>query len=277
LVENNMSNKSKLTAILAFIGFACPIFIAPATVRGAELQQPTVVTQVSRFSCGPNLLTFVVKSLDRRVGEGVRCVKPSDPNPRRTTPQLAWYGEGNWQGSTYRHVGHAFGRGPSLVGSASDIFGNGENINNNFPNNLRVSLTIGSWSNPFEIHVTGAWNEKWVRVKNVVYTPLSAPKTCGSYFDEYKVSDLAGSRAGDGLRCMLKVGAKNTTWFGNGQWQGSTYSHLGTKGLNGYGAGDLCHPSFGNICNNFSYGSLMLTPVSPSGFDVTGAWSEKWR
>jgi hypothetical protein len=266
-----------VVSLLLLLGTASATFSPAATAQSAELQQPTIIRPISRFNCGSHLLTFVVKSLDQRVGQGVRCVKPSDTNPRRTTPQLAWYGEGNWQGSTYRHVGHAFGRGFSLVGSASDIFGNGEDINNNFPNNLKVSLTGGSWSNPTEIQVTGAWSEKWIRVKNVAYTPLSRPKTCGSYFDEYNVADLGGSRSGDGLRCMLKVGAKNTTWFGNGQWAGSTYSHLGTRGLNGYGASDICHASFGTICNNFGYGSLKFTPVAPSGFDVTGAWSEKWR
>jgi hypothetical protein len=273
-----MSLKNLLAvSLFTLLGAAGAIFSPPATAQGAELRRP-VIRPISRFRCGPHLLTFVVKPLDQRVGQGVRCVKPSDTNPRLTTPQIAWYGEGNWQGSTYRHVGHAFGRGSSIVGSASDMFGNGEDINNNFPGNLKLSLASGSWANPGEIRVTGAWNEKWVRVvTTVAYTPLSRPKTCGSYFDEYNVSDLVGSRSGDGLRCMLKVGAKNTTWFGNGQWEGSTYSHLGTKGLNGYGAGDICHTSFGIICNNFGYGSLQFTPVAPSGFDVTGAWSEKWR
>jgi hypothetical protein len=273
-----MSRKNLLTvSLFLLLSSVGATFSTSATAQDAEIRLPTTIRPLSRFNCGPHLLTFVVKPLDQRVGQGVRCVKPSDPNPRRTTPQLAWYGEGNWQGNTYRHVGHAFGRGSSLVGSASDIFGNGEDINNNFPSNLKVSLASGSWSNPTEIQVTGAWNERWIRVRNVAYVPLSRPKTCGSYFDEYRVSDLGGSRSGDGLRCMLKVGAKNTTWFGNGQWEGSTYSHLGTKGLNGYGAGDICHTSFGTICNNFGYGSLQFTPVAPSGFDVTGAWSEKWR
>jgi hypothetical protein len=75
---------------------------------------------------------------------------------------------------------------------------------------------------------------------------------------------------------VLRVGLRNTTWFGNGNWEGSTYSHIGTRSFNGHGAGDICGSNFGTICNTFGWGSLKLTPVS-GGIDVTGAWSEKWR
>jgi hypothetical protein len=80
---------------------------------------------------------------------------------------------------------------------------------------------------------------------------------------------------------MLKEGPANTTWFGNGDWDGNTYSHLGTRGKNGYGSADICPPErvhatiFGTICNNFDYGSLTFTSTR-SGFNVNGAWSEKW-
>ncbi len=230
------------------------------------------LVQKQNFNCGPHLRTYVVKSLNDSQGIGIRCVKFSEGIPGKPIPRLAWYGEGNWSGSTYRHVGQAIYRGRNLVGFASDIHGNGEYFNGDFPGNLNVQVLGGGST----IRVTGAWNEEWQLVRSTNYKPLPRPKTCGGYFDEYQVSDLSGSRRGDGLRCVLRGGLKNTTWFGNGNWGGSTYSHVGTRSVNGYGAGDICGTNFGTICNTFSWGSLKLTPV-PGGFDVTGAWSEKWR
>jgi hypothetical protein len=78
------------------------------------------------------------------------------------------------------------------------------------------------------------------------------------------------------LRCVLRVGPNNTTWFANGNWGGSTYFHIGTRSVNGYGAGDICGHGFVPICNTFAWGSLKLNPVA-GGFEVTGDWSEKWR
>lgn len=249
--------------------------IVLTTVTSVLAQIPVLqniqLAQVPKFTCGSHLRTYIVKPLDNRQGFGIRCVKFSEGRPGTTIPRLAWYGEGNWGAATYRHVGQAIYRGTNLVGFASDIHGNGENINNNFPGNLRVQVLGGS-----TIRVTGAWNEEWQLVNSTNYTPLPRPKTCGGYFDQYQVSDLTGSREGEGLRCVLRVGLKNTTWFGNGNWGGTTYSHIGTRSFNGYGAGDICANGFGPICNNFAWGSLKLTPVS-GGFDVTGAWSEKWR
>jgi hypothetical protein len=253
------------------IGSLVTISTATSTLAQVPIQQDLRLAPVNNFTCGPQMRTYVVKPLDNRQGFGIRCVKFSAGKPGNTIPRIAWYGEGNWGGATYRHVGQAIYRNTSLVGFASDIYGNGENINNNFPGNLKVQIVSGA-----KIRVTGAWNEEWQLVNNTNYKPLPRPKTCGGYFDQYKVSDLTENRQGEGLRCVLRVGPKNTTWFGNGNWGGTTYSHLGTKSVNGYGAGDICANGFGPICNNFSYGSLKLTPV-PGGFDVTGAWSEKWR
>jgi hypothetical protein len=80
-----------------------------------------------------------------------------------------------------------------------------------------------------------------------------------------------------GSDTLTFVGRTKTTWFGTGEWEGATYSHLGTRSSAGYGASDLCEGNFGNICNNFDYGSLNFKQVYPRGFDVTSAWSEKWR
>ncbi|MGD1874544.1 MAG: hypothetical protein ACFB02_16005 [Mastigocoleus sp.] len=239
-----------------------------------SFQAPTT----NKFNCGPGMKTYIVRSLNNVRGKGIRCVKF---NQRRTSklPTIAWYGEGNWQGKTYRHVGHAFinNRYPNLRGYASDIFGNGEHFKGNFPGNLKVQIINSS-----RIRVTGAWNEEWIAATATNYKPLRRPATCGKYFDQYRVSDSVpvsqGGRKGRGLRCVLKVGRKNTTWFGNGYWVSgkNTYSHLGTRGIKGYGASDICGSNFGSICNNFSYGSLKLNPI-PSGFKVTGAWRELWK
>lgn len=248
--------------------------VAVTTATTALAQVPTLhnfkLAQNASFSCGPHLRTYVVKSLHGSQGVGIRCVKFSQGKPGTRIPRLAWYGEGSWGSATYRHVGQAIYKGRDLVGFASDIYGNGEYFNGNFPGNLNVQVLSGG----SKIRVTGAWNEEWQLVKSTNYKPLSRATTCGGYFDEYQVSSLSGSD-GDGLRCVLRDGLKNTTWFGNGNWGGSTYSHLGTRSAKGYGAGDICGSNFGTFCNNFSWGSLKLTPVS-GGFDVTGAWNEKW-
>ncbi|MBD2437568.1 hypothetical protein [Nostoc sp. FACHB-110] len=259
---------------LAMKSFTIGSLVAISTASSVFAQIPIIrdldLVQAPNFSCGPHLRTYIVKPLDNRQGLGIRCVKFSEGKPGTSIPRLAWYGEGNWGGATYRHVGQAIYRSSNLVGFASDIYGNGENIHNNFPGNLKVEVSGST------IRVTGAWNEEWHLVKATSYKPLPRPKTCGGYFDEYRVSDLAGSRQGSGLRCVLRVGPNNTTWFGNGNWEGSTYSHIGTRSFNGYGASDVCTQGFGPICNTFGWGSLKFTSV-PGGFNVTGAWSEKWR
>ncbi len=271
-----MTRTVKSIALGALLAISTGTAVTASTLELPTLQPAAPVAQP--FTCGPHLLTFTVRPLDNRQGVGIRCVKLSEGQPNQSRiPQLAWYGEGNWNGATYRHMGHAFYKGTNLIGSASDIHGNGENINNNFPENLKVAVISGSWALPNQIKVTGAWNEVWVRVAAVKYSPLPRPKTCGEYFDQYSVSDLSGSRHGDGLRCMLRVGRRNTTWFGNGNWNGATYSHVGTLSFNGYGAGDICSAPFGPVCNTFGWGSLRFSAVAPRGFDVTGAWNEKWR
>ncbi|MBE9211482.1 hypothetical protein IQ247_01905 [Plectonema cf. radiosum LEGE 06105] len=254
--------------------FGSIVILSTASAALAQFSIPTPnfkINPASKFTCAPHTKTYVVKSLSNAQGQGIRCVKFAQGTRTNRLPKIAWYGEGNWSGSTYRHVGHAFYQGNSLIGSASDMHGNGEYFNGSFDRNLEIQLLPGS-----RIRVTGAWNEEWIPVQSTSYKPLSRPKTCGNYFDEYQVSDLAGNRNGSGLRCVLRVGSRNMTWFGNGNWEGNTYSHLGTRGNTGHGASDICNSAFGPICNTFAYGSVKLTPVT-GGFNVTGAWSEKWR
>jgi hypothetical protein len=259
------------------LALASVLLASTAATTVAQTPDAIIAPQRGSFTCAPHLLTFVVRPLDNRQGTGIRCVKIGEGTPSSTRlPRLAWYGEGKWAGATYRHLGHAFYRGSNLVGSASDFK---EDIHNNFNQNLKVELAAGTWANPTQIRVTGAWNETWTRVNQANYSPLPRPTSCGGFFDEYKVSDLNGTRQGRGIRCVLNVGQKNTTWFGNGWWGevNNTYSHVGTRASKGYGASDICKTPFGPTCNNFGWGSLKLTPVAPSGFDVTVAWSEKWR
>ena len=271
-----MTRTAKSIALGALLALTASTAATASPLQLSELEPQLSVAQP--FNCGPHLLTFAVRPLDNRQGVGIRCVKLSEGRPGQSRiPQLAWYGEGNWNGGTYRHVGHAFYQGSNLIGSASDIHGNGETINNTFPNTLKVAVISGSWAAPNQIKVTGAWNEVWVRVAAVKYNPLPRPKTCGEHFDQYQVSDLSGGRSGWGLRCMLREGRRNTTWFGKGNWNGNVYSHLGTQSFNGYGAGDVCGSTFGPVCNTFGWGSLHFSTVAPRGFNVTGAWNEKWR
>ena len=133
--------------------------VAISTTTSAFAQVPVLqnlqLAQVKGFSCGPHVKTYIVKPLDKREGQGIRCVKFSEGRRGTTIPRLAWYGEGNWGGATYRHVGQAIYRGSNLVGFASDIHGNGENIQNNFPGNLKIQIIGGS-----TIRVTGEWNEE---------------------------------------------------------------------------------------------------------------------
>jgi hypothetical protein len=238
---------------------------------------------VAPFSCGPSLDTYVVHSLDTRQGLGVRCVKWNDTQTS-AQPAFSWYGEGSWNGCTYRHVGQAISNaytanGSDYQGYSSDIMGNGECGNATYPGNLQINAYDRN-----TIRVTGAWNEEWTRVSTVDYTPLPAPKTCGAYFQQYHVMSTPSyeqTRAqgytndtSTGLRCVLTVGPAFSTWYGVGNWSGQSYSHLGTSSSQGYGANDLCRP--GEICNVAQPGSLWFkqTP-NGDGYCVNG-WNEVW-
>jgi len=259
------------------------------------------------FRCGGDLLTYVVYDAYNNPAPGVRCLRyyPSGAE------LFVWYGEGQWQQRKYRHVGIAFRGGSDIgtTGRAGDITGNGEDISNNVTG-LIFQVIEGDWPNPSNIRVTGAWNAQWrVRPDGVNYTPLQRPTTCGPYFVQYKVRSLAGQQ-GYGLRCVLRTPGTDTpregsppyttAWFGNGSWQGRTYSHIGrvsmsssiANSLAGTGeASDICDPHFGQFCNSFSLNSLRFIykqvgcpspiPSRPrvavfSGYDVVGEWNENW-
>jgi hypothetical protein len=280
------TSMNKMAIAIATLLSTSTASFAQFTPLPARPESLEILRAIPSFTCAPHLATFAVKPQDQRQGTGVRCVKMSEGTPGNPRiPKLAWYGEGNWNGSNYRHVGHAFYQDTTLVGAAADFQ---EDIHNNFPfGTLKLEIVDAN-----TIRVTGAWNEIWSRVDKVNYKILPAPKTCGKFFDQYKVTDLSPSgRAGEGLRCALQAEHNPpelqeprlplvkgvTTWFGNGYWTkaSNTYSHLGTFSHNGYGASDICDRRFGTICNNFGWGSLKFNPYA-DGYKVTGAWRERW-
>jgi hypothetical protein len=247
------------------------------------------------FKCGSDLLTYYVVSNVHIPGSGVRCVKYHATGPGN----LIWYGEGQWQGRTYRHVGIAF-FDHSEVNRAADITGNGEDFNNSVTG--LVFQIQGSWPEPNTIIVTGAWNERWLlRREGVAYRPLPRPSRCGANFVHYDVGRGRNPKPPRGLRCSLRISGNaildegsppiTTAWFGNGAWDGRTYSHLGrvridrARGISGTGdASDICDFRFGESCNSTPPGSLQFSrwfdannPQGDLGYNVNGAWPrEVW-
>lgn len=241
----------------------------------------------SSYSCGPNFETYVVHALDSREGTGIRCVKRSNGSSSSSkVPIFAWYGEGSWYGSScrYRHLGQAYYEktGSTVIkGYASDFYGNGECADANYPGNLSITLVDAD-----HIRVTGAgWNEEWTRVSTVDYVPLSAPTTCGSWFDEYravstddvtKTSSAKDAKPShSGLRCVMKAGPRNTTWYGTGKWNDKSYSHVATGSSKGYGASDFCGANEG-YCASFAYGTIKRIISTKTKLPTISGWNETW-
>jgi hypothetical protein len=260
------------------------------------------ITYAQNFKCGSDLLTYEVVSSDH---QGIRCVR-YDPQDAEL---FVWYGEGRRGQRTYRHVGIAFRGGADIgtTGRAADMTtGNGEDFNNNVTG--LVFVADGSWPRPSMITVTGSWNEQWnLRTDGVNYYPLPMPTSCGQNFAQYDVGSLGGVE-GSGLRCVLRTPGTQptqleegsapyqTAWFGNGNWQGRTYAHIGRLSIDrgdlgtgspaGTGrASDICDPHFGQICNSsppdplkFSYRDCRVgaLPTEFTGYSVGGPWKERW-
>ena len=234
------------------------------------------------FSCGPHALTYEVHPLTPGVtGQGIRCVVTAAGSPELPSfPKFIWYGEGKWNNTAYRHVGHAHYLDNTLKAYASDFYGNGEGSRNNFPGNLTVTI-MGNWPAPAEIRISGAWNERWIRRDApLAYVPLPPPAVCGSNFRGYKAVDRNGTRQGSGIRCVMRPWPELHTipvaWYGTGNWGKQRYTHLGFITPQGHGARDLCGPSFGATCNAFAAGSIAIDSIN-SYYDVVGAWNEKWQ
>ncbi len=225
------------------------------------------------FSCGPYMKTYRVRSLSGTPGQGVRCVKFV---PHSVTPNLdfIWYGEGYWKNSKYRHVGEAYYDGTNAT--AGELHSKGEIFDNYFPNSLVI--TRSGDRVPHTIRVTGAWNEEWILENdNIVekYTSsFGSVESCGSSFERtYSVRDPTGHRSGRGIRCWLR-GAR--TWYGAGDWDGSSYVHIGSlvSGSRASGAVDICNEN--TFCNTFDWGSIIIIGQPKGWLTITGAWNEEW-
>lgn len=243
------------------------------------------------YSCGPHMDTYTVTSLNRLQGSGIRCVSWGDRySTDSSSPAFVWYGEGAWytqdargvvKPCVYRHLGQAVPRSSTsgYIGYASDMYGNGECGQSNYNGNLTLTVVDSA-----TIRVTGAWAEEWRLASNPLYTPLPAPKTCGRWFDNFTAYSIVDAvtgngqeklgASGSGLRCMLKVGPKNSAWFGNGNWGGSQYVHLGIRTNVGYGANDFCAP--GQICNTFAPGVLHFVNSDVLHGTIVPEWNEVW-
>jgi hypothetical protein len=240
-------------------------------------------TNVRAISCGPHMSTYAVHGPDGSTASGLRCVRVTWRSDDGSSADFTWYGEGNWGGGPYRHLGTGYiNRGEfGSFARAADMFGNGEAFNS-FASNLIPQVTAGSWPAPQEIRIGGDWNEIWRLAIDVAYAPLPLPANCGPRFRRYIVSDQASTRQGTGVRCVVDLGLPNgNLWFGTGEWDGGQYSHIGQFTLpSGSGAGvgqatDLCNPHFGGACNDFPAASLTFTSRD-GGYQVSGAWSEFW-
>ncbi|NJL51395.1 MAG: hypothetical protein HC930_02790 [Hydrococcus sp. SU_1_0] len=230
------------------------------------------------FTCGPHLKTYRVTSTNGALG-GVRCVKFINQQGRDGNfLTFVWYGEGRWGNTDYRHVGSAAITESTgkQVNYAADISGNGEGTNGIF--NRLFFRKSSDWQT---IQVSGDWDEIWTLTTNNVLqdydSRLQPLNSCGKNFSRYVVTD-ANNQAnnGTGIRCK----AKNGVWYGEGNWNGSPYAHIGFSAYKGIGASDICEPSRSRACGNFPIGSLKITGstscILPEKLRVQGAWNEIW-
>jgi len=266
-------------------------FVAAIIVCGIAVSPPILQVRADEsapetpaFSCGPHLETYSVRSLDGAPGEGIRCVKWSDGTFKKRVPVFAWYGEGNWRGYPYRHLGQAYARNAKasnvLKGYAADFMGNGEATEGFYNGNLVVTVVDKN-----TIQVTGIWDEEWTRVTAMEYQPLPAPATCGKYFDEYRAYSIAAysrrgtaaqnAKGGQGLRCALRAGPRSTIWYGVGAWNGKAYAHLTTGSTKGWGSSDFCSAAE-DYCGDFAFGTIRLRRDARLRALVVDGWNEVW-
>jgi len=258
------------------------------------------------FACGPDLATYEVRAANGSPAPGVRCVRFVNRQ------SFAWYGEGRWGSSTYRHLGYAVGPaevitgpGNSFTGYAADFHGNGETTSGNFPGTLDMRIpnppAQPAWNEtnpPREIRVGGAWREVWVLRAGSVsgWSSLPPVQRCGPHLEAYAVSvgtnddrvrQVVPGSSSWGVRCLLNADGKQpAAWYGEGAWGGNDYRHLGTAffGLLGasWGAADICQPSFrvparATFCGAARFGDLQLRRANADrSVRVTGAWNEWW-
>ena len=270
-----------------------------AKPSGGLSQKPPQL--VLAFKCGPGFATYSVKSLSGARGGGVRCVKFH--NSETLDGKLVgayWYGEGQWNGKKYRHIGSTFKSRvciPVPLGGqhcndfyhsvAADISGNGENSDNEFR-----SLSLTSAQGGERIRVSGDWNEEWIREPSghtsTYSSKLQPVANCGSHLVKAAVADANGSTAsGTGVRCLMVIsepGYSEVLWYGEGQWNGKKYRHLGFTSSSYGTAADICNnPAY--ICGQTASDGLNvereIMPCEANKefqfkYFITGAWNELW-
>lgn len=228
-----------------------------------------LASQADAF-CGPHFKEYRV--VTSGAGNfGVRCVQIG-------ANSMAWYGEGAWGGSNYRHIGRADRGEFGLSGWARDIYGNGEQFQNKASGLMPVYE--GNWIGgaPERIRMTQTWNELWVLATSSMpayYSNLGSIEQCGRHFKRYRVGPYAN---GTGIRCVVPGnGAAPWLFVGEGYWGGNRYMHLGTgSSANRAYASDICKPGYA-FCNSVGYDSLRFHANTPNQLSVSGAWSEIWN
>lgn len=257
------------------------------------------VPAAAQFKCGSHMLTYSVRSLAGTAGAGVRCVRFTG------FPSVIWYGEGHWNGHYYRHIGTAVSatfavppranwspsKAGDMHGAAANISGNGEYYTGKTEwLQMRPDTTTQT---PALIRVGGDWDEEWILqtdgvVKNYK-SPALATHTCGPSLEAFDVKSTQDV-PGKGIRCVWRAW---NIWYGEGEWKGKTYAHVGTGGSPGIGdspllahngtAADICDLPRYDFCN-FADKTLTISPYLPAGgpsfphvkIEVRGGWAEDW-
>lgn len=255
-------------------------------IAAQDVNQPPPT--IPLFKCGPGFTTYSVKSLEGVEGDGVRCVI-IDNLKRFEGKYLSgvyWYGEGTWNGKTYRHIGCTY-TSQWFQSVMTDISGNGEDYNNEVS-----SLLLTSSDNLNHIRVTGGgWNEEWVsepdgEAKSYRST-LKEVTNCGDHLEKASVTQLDGSSSEDiGIRCLKRAPSSSTPdiWYGEGERNDKHYRHIGfiSKGSTDKVVGtaaDLCNnPEYS--CGQTTKNGLTITAEmdcwQKSKYRVTGDWNEGW-
>lgn len=237
------------------------------------------------FFAGPNVTSYRAHTPNSGRFVGIRCVKFANYAERPTSDGVSfvWYGEGTYDGLSYRHFGEVFQRGAERYGHGAYLEGNGEQILGH-ADALTFEMEPASATLPDRIAVRGDWDEDWERVPSGLiteYTSELAPITTGGpWFDQFAVLDITGTH-GEGRRFMLRSGS----WLGSGIWRGAPYLHLGTyigdpaarRCPIAIGAADICFQR--GFCSKVDWGTMLVRPVADHGdgaLETVGDWTEIW-
>ena len=281
------------------IGLICLMTSSVFALKKATMHKDN--RKIPLFKCGKGFRTYTAYSKTGVRGIGVRCVKFHHVRiVNNSISGVYWYGEGKRKNKKYRHIGRTYRTHGIVVSRAIDIYGNGEYYKNEVSN-----LKLSTSNNYKTIKVIGGWKEKWVFERNGISSKyrssLLRVKKCGPYLDKLAVTDYNDSfDSGRGIRCVARHKKRSyppsniyhhfpEMWYGEGEWNGRNYRHLGFAGL----------PSVSNpppisvfatgidICNNSSYScnptaidAIKVIPLMDCDeklkFEINGAWNEYW-